>query len=166
MVTDLRVWFRVELFVAFWEILFIGNLIKFKMLKEIELHTNGYFFVIWDSTTLFTHCQIPLPPLVCTMFYSPKCIYLAKQCSTADFAYFNVQQHINFVKLCYNIVPNGASHTLSLIDSTELNEDFVVLIYTYGKNVLPYLNSALIICYLISGVFSPFVSPVCIRQEL
>jgi hypothetical protein len=60
---------------------------------------------------------------------------------------------------------NGASHTLSLIDSTKLNEDLVVLIYMYGKDVLPYLNSALIICYLISGVFFPFVSPVCIRQE-
>jgi hypothetical protein len=55
------------------QILFIGNLIKFKTLREIELNTNGYFLSFEIQQCSSGHCQIPLP-LVCTMFYSPKCI--------------------------------------------------------------------------------------------
>jgi hypothetical protein len=94
---------------------------------------------------LITHCQIPLP-LVSTMFYSPKCIYLAKQCSTT-------------YKLCKTVLRhmlNGASYTLSLIDSTKLNEDLVVLIhlYTWEECVaIPELCFNNLLPHIISGVF-------------
>ncbi|KAH8942510.1 hypothetical protein BDL97_14G103800 [Sphagnum fallax] len=84
------------------KILFIGNLIKFKILREIELHTNGYFL-----SFEIQQCSSDTVKFLCR--WCVQCFTLQNAYSLKNnvllliFAYFNVQQHINFVKLCYNI---------------------------------------------------------------